>query len=185
MTSKEDIMLHRRVWDVDGVIRNFTLAVGLPQQTKWTKIPNDIWRDIDRFPKKYMFDAEPYADVVNFIKCSSGDGPLIFLTNQCRISQREEWTVKFIEKHFGKGHLVLFVGNFQEKINLLKYNDSFMLFDDYPFFFEKKGFEQVKSQVVLVDRPWNEDYHDLYELILTHNSKNELDFKPTNITTGE
>ena len=159
--------------DIDGVIRNFTDSIrrypgleNLPCD-KWQRLPNDLWRDMDRNPKFYLYDCEHYQKMVDFINIILRLENCVFLTNQCRIPQREYWTVKFIEKIFGKRQLVLFTGNFQEKVDILKYNESFKLFDDYPFFHEKEGFEEIADRIVLVDQPWNKNDQHKYENILS------------------
>lgn len=162
--------------DVDGVVRNLELYKKSRKfvseeeaervRTVWSKLPNELWRDMDRNPKEYLYDVPAYQNMITYIKCELGLENCVFLTNQCRIRPREEWTVKFIEKHFGKGNLIIFVGNFQEKINILKDNDSFKLFDDYPLFFEKDDFEEVRNRICLVEREWNKVHQHHYKQIL-------------------
>ena len=162
--------------DIDGVVRNLELYKKSRKfvseeeaeriRTVWSKLPNELWRDMDKHPKEYLYDVPVYEEMVEYVKNVLGIDNCVFLTNQCRIRQREEWTVKFIEKHFGKGNLIVFVGNFQEKINILKDNDSFKLFDDYPLFWEKDDFNEVRDRICLVNREWNKAHQHHYKQIL-------------------
>jgi len=157
--------------DLDGVVRNFHKTMrrfpGLENCYKWReRLPDDFWLDIQLNPKKYMYDAEPYQEVVDYIKNVIGIENVVFLSNQCYIEQREFWSVKFIEKHFGPGCLCLFVGNFQEKLNIMKNNPSYHLIEDYPFFWEKEGFNKINHRIHIIPRPWNEDYLHKYKNIL-------------------
>ena len=147
--------------DVDGVIRNFSKSIrqypGLENLSidKWQRLPNDLWRDMDLHPKKYLYDCEAYNEVVKFIKEEIGIENCTFLTNQCRIPQREMWTIKFIHKIFGSDVKIIFTGNFQEKVNIMLKNPDHCLIDDYPFFHEKVGFYRIRNRILLMKRPWN------------------------------
>jgi len=146
--------------DCDGVVRNFTKSVGIEGQTTWTKLPKQVWDNIDNDPKKYLHDCEAHEDVVEFVK-NAGMSNVIFLTNQDGKADREYWTKKFLEKHFGK-IAVIFVSSFQEKVDIMK-NSKRILIDDYPKFHEKEGFEEIKDRVYLMERSWNENVRDEFD----------------------
>lgn len=161
-------------FDVDGVVRKFTESVMRSKamdnlsMDKWIKLPNGLWEDLDKNTKKYLYDCDTFQDIVDFVKklMVNGNGNIIFLTNQMGVKKREYWTLKFLKKHFGNDINVIFVSNFQEKIQLLKDNPKYSLVDDYPFFYEKKDFNDVKNQIIMVRRPWNWGYRKYYKKFL-------------------
>ena len=154
--------------DCDGVIRKFTESImrfdsakNLPLH-EWRKLPNDLWFDIDKRTKYYLYDCNCYEDMVKHIKMLIEHGnDITFVTNQCGIVDREKWTRLFIEKYFGNDIKVIFTTNFQEKIDLLVKNKDAILLDDYSNFYQKEGFDRVKNRIYLIPRPWNvsERYH--------------------------
>ena len=168
--------------DVDGVIRNFSKSIrrypGLEELSidKWQRLPNDLWRDMDKRPKFYLHDCDAYEEVVKFIKEEIGIENCIFLTNQCRIPQREKWTIKFVQKIFGNVE-ILFTGNFQEKVDILLANPNRTLIDDYPFFHEKEGFEKIVDQILLMDRQWNINDQHYYKQVLKINELNDWEIE--------
>jgi len=158
--------------DIDGVIRNFAKSIRRHESMenltmdKWQLLPSDLWKDIDKRPEFYLYECEFYNNMIKYIDSELGLENCVFLTNQCGIKEREYWTAKFIEKVFGKGQLVLFTRNFQEKVDILNNNSEFILYDDFPNFYEKEGFEEIKDRIILVDRPWNRQFQDKYNNIL-------------------
>jgi hypothetical protein len=153
--------------DVDGVIRRWVRAIGLEKEhTSWIVIPDDIWIKMDADPKKYLYDCDCYEDIVNFVKELMIDNDVTFLTNQKGIEGREFWTKKFVQKVFGDDINIIFTTNFQEKVDVLLKDKNSMLIDDYPDFHLKEGFEDVKDQIILVRRIWNQDFIKHYSFAL-------------------
>jgi len=160
--------------DVDGVIRN--LYHQMKQfddvedlEERWVpRLPQNLWDDIDVRPKFYLYDAPIYKSMLLFIRKELGLENCIFLTNQCNIAIREFWTKKFIDLYFGD-QKVIFVGNFKEKIDFLLNNEDYILFDDYPKFYEKEGFDLVKDRIYLVARKWNNEHRHNFNNILELN----------------
>ena len=156
--------------DVDGVIRKFTESVKRSETLKnvcmdtWVKLPDEFWVDLDNNTKKYLYECDVFSDVTDFVKnlLKDKNNKIVFLTNQFGVKNREYWTRQFLYKHFGKKIKIVFTKNFQEKLDLLNKFKDFLLVDDYPFFCEKDGFNDVKERIYLVDRIWNNDYKKYY-----------------------
>ena len=150
--------------DCDGVIRKFVESIGMTEQHKsWIKLPDYVWDLLDNEPKKYLYDCNAYEDMIEHVKFLIASGfDVSFLTNQVGVPQREYWTKKFIQKHFGEDVNVIFTTTFQEKIDLLLKYDDAILIDDFPEFYRRKGFNKVKNRIYLMPRIWNESVRHHY-----------------------
>jgi len=146
--------------DVDGCVRKFSEAIGLNNPKEWVKLYQDTWNMIDNDPKKFLFDCNAFEDVKQWVKDRLHE--VVFLTNQNGVKSREEWTKKFLEKHFGEKIDVRFVSTFGEKIEYLIENTHMILIDDYPKFYQRKGFDKIKDRLYLMERSWNENVRHKY-----------------------
>jgi hypothetical protein len=148
--------------DIDGVVRNFCKKINLENTEEWTKVPKEYLSDIKKNPKKYLYDVECYEDAILFLKDVIGEKNITFLTNQCGNKEREYWTKKFIDKHFDLDHNIVFVKNFDEKIEILKLFKDMFLIDDYTNFYKNKEFNKIKERFVLCLRSWNRRFKNNY-----------------------
>lgn len=158
--------------DVDGVVRNLYSRIKIfptmgNVEDKWLpELPKDLWEDMTNNAEYYFYESDIYEDMKCFLKNFLGLNECAFLTNQCGIRIREEMTTKWIRRYFGYDNMIIFTSNFQEKINILKDNQKLILFDDYPFFYKKEGFKEVKDRIYLVTRSWNKEERKHYENLL-------------------
>ena len=148
-------------FDVDGVIRDFCKGLGVNNIKTW-KLPKESWDKMKNNPKKYLYDCPSFPKIIKDIK-RIGLDKVTFLTNQCGKPDREYWTKMFLNRIFFLNINIIFTKNFEEKVDLLKKNKDMILIDDYPYFFEKEGFEEIKDRLYLVKRSYNKHVRSFYK----------------------
>ena len=155
-------------FDIDGVLRNLHITMGIPYSPEWYDpvFIEAFARMVDENPEKLFKNAAKFSDMCDAVTRLINTGnEVIFLTGSP--SRYKDYTQAFIRAAIPNHleHVIIHVDSMEDKLDYLKMNPEFVLVDDYPFYYKSEKFKEVSHQIYIVPRKWNlqeaHNYHGL------------------------
>lgn len=162
-------MIKGILWDVDDVLRRYQSFVFGHVPSTWLEEDDPEWQRALKLvkgnPKHFLAEAPHYSETVDYILANFKKGEVNILTCQGGEESLEEATKEFLVRVFGFEPNIIFVKDFEEKLQVLRDNPDTVLVDDYPRFVEHPDFEsEFRARIILFDQPNNRGVKPKYRL---------------------